>query len=203
MERHGAGSHVGAAALLCLFGPTGIGRTAFALPWPPPSAAASGASPWLASRSRRRSTESPACPDAAPGRLVDALRRLGPLPRRAGDNPLLLLGELDLLDEAAADALLGALDPARRRAFWDRYVGLPLDLRSNRACASSATASTRSAVERYGCGPRVSRCPGRSDGRRWPRGDPRGRRAARRRGEPPPRPRVAARHRDGRRRSGP
>ena len=35
----------------------------------------------------------------------------------------------------------------------------------NRACASSAIVSTRSAVERYGCGPRVSSCPGRSDRR--------------------------------------
>ena len=30
--------------------------------------------------------------------------------------------------EAAADALLGALEPAGNRAFRDRYVGLPLDL---------------------------------------------------------------------------
>ena len=30
--------------------------------------------------------------------------------------------------EAAADALLGVLDPARNRAYRDRYLGLPLDL---------------------------------------------------------------------------
>ncbi len=129
MDRHGAGSHSGEAALLCLFGPTGIGRTAFARA--------------LATALGRRfvrvslaGAEKPAAihgvarpaPDAAPGRLVDALRRLGPLPRRAGDNPLVLLGELDLLGGAAADALLGALDPAGCRAFRDRYVGLPLDL---------------------------------------------------------------------------
>ena len=59
---------------------------------------------------------------------MDALRRLGPLPGRAGDNPLVLLGELDQLGEAAAEALLRALDPVSNRAFRDRYVGLPLDL---------------------------------------------------------------------------
>ena len=67
-------------------------------------------------------------PDAAPGRLVDALRQLGPLSGHAGDNPLVVLGELDRLGEEAADALLGALDPARNHSFRDRYVGLPLDL---------------------------------------------------------------------------
>ena len=51
-----------------------------------------------------------------------------PLPGRVDDNPLVLLGELDLQGEAAADALLGALDPAGSRAFRDRFVGLPLDL---------------------------------------------------------------------------
>ena len=67
-------------------------------------------------------------PPAGPGRLVDALRQLGPLPGRAGDNPLVVLGELDRLGESAAGALLGALDPARNRTFRDRYLGLPLDL---------------------------------------------------------------------------
>ena len=128
-ERHAAGSHVGAATILCLCGPTGIGRAAFA----------QALAVALGRRFVRVSlagAEKPAAihgvarpaPDATPGRLVDALGRLGPLPGRAGDNPLVLLGELDLLGEAAADALLGALDPAGNRAFRDRYVGLPLDL---------------------------------------------------------------------------
>ena len=69
-------------------------------------------------------------PEAAPGRLVDALRRLGSLSDRTADNPRVLIGELDLLGlgEAAADALLGAHDPMRNSTFRDRYVGLPLNL---------------------------------------------------------------------------
>ena len=121
--------HAGEPTVLCLAGPAGIGKTAFARS--------------LATAAGRRfvrislgGVKSPAgihgvarrSPDAAPGRLVDALRRLGPLPGRAGDNPLVLLGELDRVDETAADALLAAIDPVRHGAFLDRYVGLPLDL---------------------------------------------------------------------------
>ena len=118
-----------AATLLCLAGPSGVGRTAFA------RALAAA----LTRRFVRVSLAGAADPaaihgvarpasDAGAGRLVDALRRLGPLPGRAGDNPLVLLGELDQLGEAAAEALLRALDPVSNRAFRDRYVGLPLDL---------------------------------------------------------------------------
>ena len=32
------------------------------------------------------------------------------------------------MDETAAHALLGVIDPVRHGAFLDRYVGLPLDL---------------------------------------------------------------------------
>ena len=128
-ERHGAGLPAGTATVLCLVGPAGIGRTAFA------RALATA----LGRRFLRVSlagVENPAAvhgaartaAEAGPGRLVSALRRLGPLPRRAGDNPLVLLGELDRVGEGAADALLGVLDSARNRAFRDRYLGLPLDL---------------------------------------------------------------------------
>ena len=128
-ERHAAGLPAGAATVLCLVGPTGIGRTAFAR-----ALAAALGRRFL--RVSLAGVENPAAvhgaaraaPEAGPGRLVSALRRLGPLPGRAGDNPLVLLGELDRVGEAAADALLGVLDPARNRAFRDRYLGLPLDL---------------------------------------------------------------------------
>ena len=128
-ERHGAGLPAGAATVLCLVGPTGIGRTAFAR-----ALAAALGRRFL--RVSLAGVENPAAvhgvartaPEAGPGRLVSALRRLGPLPGRAGDNPVVLLGELDRVGEGAADALLGVLDPARNRAFRDRYLGLPLDL---------------------------------------------------------------------------
>ena len=128
-ETHAAAGDGVAATLLCLAGPSGVGRTAFA------RALAAA----LTRRFVRVSLAGAADPaaihgvarpasDAGAGRLVDALRRLGPLPGRAGDNPLVLLGELDQLGEAAAEALLRALDPVSNRAFRDRYVGLPLDL---------------------------------------------------------------------------
>ena len=121
--------HAGEPAVLCLAGPAGIGKTAFAR-----SLAAAAGRRFV--RVSLGGVKSPAgihgvarpAPDAAPGRLVDALRRLGPLPGRAGDNPLVLLGELDRVDETAAHALLGVIDPVRHGAFLDRYVGLPLDL---------------------------------------------------------------------------
>ena len=128
-ETHAAAGGGVAATFLCLAGPSGVGRTAFA------RALASA----LTRRFVRVSLAGAADPaalhgvarpasDAGAGRLVDALRRLGPLPGRAGDNPLVLLGELDQLGEAAAEALLRALDPVSNRAFRDRYLGLPLDL---------------------------------------------------------------------------
>ena len=128
-ERHAAAPPAGAATVLCLVGTIGIGRTAFAR-----ALAAALGRRFL--RVSLAGVESPAAvhgaprtaPEAGPGRLISALRRFGPLPGRAGDNPLVLLDELDRVAEAAADALLGALDPARNRAFRDRYLGLPLDL---------------------------------------------------------------------------
>ena len=121
--------HTGETTVLCLAGPDGIGKTAFARAL----AAAVGrrfvrvSLAGVENPAAIRGVARPAS-DAAPGRVVDALRRLGPLPGRAGDNPLVLLGELDRVGEAAADALLGAIDPVRSGAFRDRYVGLPLDL---------------------------------------------------------------------------
>ena len=128
-EGGAAGAHAGAAEILCLCGPSGTGRTAFAR-------ALAAALDRRFVRVSLAGVEKPAgilgaarsAPEAAPGRLVDALRRLGPPPGRSGDNPLVVLGELDRLGEAAAGALLGALDPARNHSFRDRYLALPLDL---------------------------------------------------------------------------
>ena len=128
-DRGAAVAHAAAAEILCLYGSAGTGRTAFARAL----AAALGR---RFVRVSLAGVEKPSAilgigrpaPDAAPGRLVNALQRLGPLPGHTGDNPLVVLGELDRMGEAAADALLGALDPARNHSFRDRYVGLPLDL---------------------------------------------------------------------------
>ncbi len=129
-QRHAAGVPADEAVILCLLGPAGIGRAAFARAL----AAALGrrfvrvSLAGVEGAAAILGVARPA-PDAGPGCLVRALRGLGPLPGRTGDNPLVVLGELDRLAEATADALLDALDPARNHAFRDRYVGLPLDLR--------------------------------------------------------------------------
>ena len=87
-ERHAAGLPAGAATVLCLVGPTGIGRTAFAR-----ALAAALGRRFL--RVSLAGVENPAAvhgaaridPEAGPGRLVNALRRLGPLPGRLATTP--------------------------------------------------------------------------------------------------------------------
>ena len=61
---------------------------------------------------------------AAPGRIVEELRRAGVR------NPVFVLDEVDRLDEAggAAAALLDALDPDPAASFRDRYLDFPLEL---------------------------------------------------------------------------
>ena len=122
-RRHAAGAPADDAVILCLCGPPGIGRTAFARAL----AAALGrrfvrvSLAGVQDAAAVHGVARPA-PDAAPGRLVRALRGLGPLPGRIGDNPLVVLGELDRLAEAAADA-------AARRARPRAQPRLPGPLR--------------------------------------------------------------------------
>ena len=118
-----------AGAILCFWGPPGVGRTAFAAA----VAAAlgrrcvrvplAGADDAAAVRGVARSGREP-----VPGRIVTALRRSGDAtePKRA--DPVCVLGGIDRMNDAAADALLEVLDPVRNHAFRDGYVGLPLDL---------------------------------------------------------------------------
>ena len=57
------------------------------------------------------------------------------------------------MDETAAHALLGVIDPVRHGAFLDRYVGLPLDLTG---VLFVAAAPSRVAFRR--CWPSGSNC---------------------------------------------
>ena len=116
-------------AVLCFWGPHGIGRTAFAAA----VAAAlgrrcvrvslAGAADAGAVRGVARSSREP-----APGRIVTALRQGGQPHEGKRPDPVCILGGIDRMQDAAAHALLDMLDPVRSRAFRDRYVGLPLDL---------------------------------------------------------------------------
>ena len=134
LDHLAAGNADGAPAaggeLPCLVGPSGVGKTALARSL----AAALGRGfvevPLAGARDAAaiRGIARPR-PDAAPGRLVAALRQLGaPAERRTAD-PVVVLDRLDqLADGPAADALLDALDPVRNHAFRDHYIGLPIDL---------------------------------------------------------------------------
>ena len=128
-EEPGGADGAATATVLCFWGPPGVGRTAFAAA----VAAAlgrrcvcvplAGARDAAAVRGVARSGREP-----APGRIVTALRQSGEPPERKGSDPLCVLGGIDRMNDAAADALLDVLDPVRNRAFRDHYVGLPLDL---------------------------------------------------------------------------
>ena len=116
-------------AVLCFWGPPGVGRTAFAAA----VAAAlgrrcvrvslAGAADAGAVRGVARSGREP-----APGRIVTALRQGGQPQECKRPDPVCVLGGIDRMQDAAAHALLEVLDPLRNRAFRDRYVGMPLDL---------------------------------------------------------------------------
>ena len=59
--------------------------------------------------------------DAA-GRIVEGLREAGV------NNPVFILDAVDRVEQEAAEALLGVLDPVRRTAFRDAYVDVAFDL---------------------------------------------------------------------------
>ena len=106
------------AAVPCLAGPPGTGKTSLAVA----VADALGRPHVLVplggedlERLLRGSTD-------GAGRIVEGLCAAGV------SNPVFILEAVDRVDEEAADALLDVLDPARRTTFRDRYVDTPFDL---------------------------------------------------------------------------
>ena len=106
------------AAVPCLAGPSGTGKTSLAV-----AVADALARPHVRvplggedlERLLRGSTD-------GAGRIVEGLCAAGV------SNPVFILEAVDRVDAEAADALLDVLDPARRTTFRDRYVDTPFDL---------------------------------------------------------------------------
>ena len=113
-------------AVLCFWGPPGVGRAAAvatALGRRCVRVPLAGTGDAGAVRGVARSGREP-----APGRIVTALRQKDAAPERKRADPVCVLGGIDRMNDAAAQALLDVLDPVRNHAFRDHYVGLPLDL---------------------------------------------------------------------------
>ena len=158
-ETHAAAGDGVSATLLCLAGPSGVGRTAFA------RALASALTRRFVRVSLAGAADPAALPgvarpasDAGAGRLVDALRRLGPLPGRAGDNPLVLLGELDQLGRGRGRSAAPGPRPRQQPRVPGPLRGLAAGPRG--ACCWSPPRATRGASRR--CCASGSKCC------RWP-----------------------------------
>jgi ATP-dependent Lon protease len=70
--------------------------------------------------------QSRAYPDAEPGQVIKALKRVGT------KNPVILLDEIDRVAEDARTTIMGVLvellDPEQNMAFTDHYLDFPFDL---------------------------------------------------------------------------
>jgi len=118
-----------ASTVLCLAGPPGVGKTSLAksiaraLSRPLAHVALGGVHDESELRGHRLTFVA-----AAPGRILDAIARVGS--RRA----VMLLDEIDKLgghrDRSPAAALLEVLDPEQHDRFRDNYLGLGFDLSS-------------------------------------------------------------------------